>query len=246
MALFAIWSVLLIVFNRFPAIDIAVAHDFFSDAVCRPGEALGKICGIFPDDKDPLFSFLRSITLSLPYLAVAVLLAVPIKSWIRLRSQWRTPTTDRSIAALISLALGCGLIVNLILKEFSGRPRPRDTVLFGGGLDFVQAGSFAGRCLQNCSFISGEASSGGWLLCLVMLLPRRLRLPLGLPLAIISILMPTMRVMTGAHYLSDAVLGWLSSLVIFAGVFATFEALAWTRPQRLVDDIAKARPQRIS
>ncbi len=36
-------------------------------------------------------------------------------------------------------------------------------------------------------------------------------------------MMPTMRVLTGAHYLSDAVLGWLSSLVIFAAVLTVFE-----------------------
>ncbi|MDE1997008.1 MAG: phosphatase PAP2 family protein, partial [Rhizobiaceae bacterium] len=157
-------------------------------------------------------------------------------AWRKHRPHWRTPKVDLTISALVSLALGCGLIVNLILKEFSGRPRPRDTDLFGGGLDFVQAGSFAGKCLRNCSFISGESSSAGWLFCLVLLLPPRLRLPLGIPLAAVSIVMPTMRVMTGAHYLSDAVLGWLSSLVIFAGVLAVSEFLAMrSRHQSLID-----------
>jgi membrane-associated phospholipid phosphatase len=225
LGLFAIWWALLFLFNRVPAIDLSVSRYFFTDGPCRANAALGRICGAFAYDKDPLFSSLRSIALVLPYLAIAVLIAVPVQSWRRFKSRWRTRETDLSIAALISLALGCGLIVNLILKTFSGRPRPRETDLFGGGLDFVQAGSFAGKCLQNCSFISGEASSGGWLLCLLLLLPRRWRLPLGLPLALISILIPAMRVATGAHYLSDAVLGWLSSLVIFAGVLAASEAL---------------------
>lgn len=224
-ALFTVWWALLLLFNKVPAIDISVASYFFSDGVCAAPKVANEICGAFAFDKNVFFASLRSITLIIPYMAIAVLIAVPLMSGRRLGSRWRTPETDLSIAALISLALGCGLIVNLILKEFSGRPRPRDTDLFGGGLDFVQAGSFAGKCIKNCSFISGEASSGGWLLCLVLLLPPRLRLPLGLPLGIISIAMPVMRVMTGAHYLSDAVLGWLSSLVIFAGVLATFEAL---------------------
>jgi membrane-associated phospholipid phosphatase len=38
-----------------------------------------------------------------------------------------------------------------------------------------------------------------------------------------------MRVLTGAHYLSDAVLGWLSSVVIFAGVLVIFETLQHRR-----------------
>ncbi|KAA0697909.1 phosphatase PAP2 family protein [Neorhizobium sp. P12A] len=225
-ALFVIWWALLLIFNRAPAIDIAVARYFFSNGICHKAKEIGDTCGVFAYDRNLLFVSLRSITLILPYVAVAVLIAIPLVSWRRLGSRWRTREAEQSIVALTSLALGCGLIVNLFLKEFSGRPRPRDTDLFGGALDFVQAGSFAGKCLQNCSFVSGEASSGGWLLCLVFLLSPRWRLPLGIPLAIISVAMPAMRVMTGAHYLSDAVLGWLLSLVIFAGVLAAFDAFS--------------------
>jgi membrane-associated phospholipid phosphatase len=225
LTLFALWWVLLLFFNRFPEIDLSVARSVFTNAPCPSSDPAGKICGMFAYGRNSLFFFLRAITLTLPYIAIIVLLALPILSWKRFGPLWRTPKVDRYIAALLSLALGCGLLVNLILKGFSGRPRPRGTNLFGGTLDFVQAGSFAGKCLRNCSFISGEAASAGWLLCLILLLPPRWRLPLGVPLAITSILMPTMRVLTGAHYLSDAVLGWLSSLVIFAAMLAIFERL---------------------
>ncbi|HEY0124430.1 MAG TPA: phosphatase PAP2 family protein [Rhizobium sp.] len=223
LALFAFWWLLLLVFNRFPQIDLAVARSVFTNMPCPSNDPVGKVCGMFAYGTNSLFVFLRAVTLVLPYIAIIVLLALPILSWKRLGPLWRTPKIDRCIAALLSLALGCGLLVNLILKSFSGRPRPRSTDLFGGALDFVQAGSFAGKCLRNCSFISGEASSAGWLLCLIPLLPPRWRLPLGVPLAVISILMAAMRVLTGAHYLSDAVLGWLSSLVIFAAVLTVFE-----------------------
>ncbi|MGO8426030.1 phosphatase, partial [Rhizobium ruizarguesonis] len=40
------------------------------------------------------------------------------------------------------------------------------------------------------------------------------------PLAAISILTPAMRLSFCAHYLSDVVLGWLSSLVVFAATGA--------------------------
>ena len=223
LALFALWCLLLLLFNRFPELDLSVARSVFTNAPCASTDAVGEVCGMFAYAKDRPLVLLRAITLALPYIAVVVLIAVPFLSWRKLGSHWRTPKIDQCIAALLSLALGCGLIVNLTLKEFSGRPRPRDTDLFGGALDFVQAGSFAGKCLRNCSFISGEASSAGWLLCLILLLPPRWRLPLGVPIAVVSIMMPTMRVLTGAHYLSDAVLGWLSSLVIFAAVLTVFE-----------------------
>lgn len=223
LALFALWWLLLFFFNRFPGIDLSVAQRAFTAAPCSSSSAVGKICGTFELARNPLFKILRGLTLALPYIAVVVLLATLVISWRKYGARWRTPKVDRYIAALLSLAIGCGLIVNTLLKSYSGRPRPRSTDLFGGGFDFVQAGSFAGKCLGNCSFVSGEASSGGWLLCLVLLLPRRLRVPLGIPLAAVSLMMPFMRVFTGAHYLSDAVLGWLLSLVVFAAAMAVID-----------------------
>lgn len=225
MALLVLWWLLLIVFNAFPGIDLSIAHAFFTSLPCGASEPAARVCGEFAYAKVPFFIGLRTILFYLPYAAVIVLLLIPLMSWRRLGAKWRTPIVDLSMAALVSLAIGCGIIVNLFLKEYSGRPRPRDTDLFGGALDFVQAGSFAGKCVRNCSFISGEASSAGWLFCLALLLPPRLRLPLGIPLAAISILMPISRVITGAHYFSDAVLGWLSSLVVFAGAITLFEVL---------------------
>ncbi|PST19517.1 phosphatase [Rhizobium sp. JAB6] len=225
LALFALWWALLFVFYRFPGIDLAVAKNVFTAEPCTSATPIGNVCGSFTLAKNPLLKIVREVTLALPYTAILVLFAALIASWYKYGEGWRTLKTDRYIAALISLGVGCGLIVNALLKAYGGRPRPRSTDLFGGSLDFVQAGSFAGRCLANCSFVSGEASSGGWLLCLVLLLPPRLRFPVGIPLAVISITMPVMRVMTGAHYLSDAVLGWLLSLVVFAAAMATIDFL---------------------
>lgn len=225
LALFALWWVLLFVFYRFPNIDLVVAKSVFTATPCASAVIPGEVCGAFALAKNRIFEIVRDVTLALPYIAVVVLIANLISSWRKSGAGWRTLKTDRYIAALISLVIGCGLIVNTLLKSYSGRPRPRSTDLFGGSLDFVQAGSFAGRCLGNCSFVSGEASSGGWLLCLVLLLPPRLRFPLGIPLAAVSIMMPIMRVMTGAHYLSDAVLGWLLSLVVFAATIAVIDLL---------------------
>jgi membrane-associated phospholipid phosphatase len=225
LALLFLWIVLLVIFNAFPAIDLAASRWAFTTSACGPSDPMRAVCGEFAYDKLPIFTWFRTFSLYLPYIAVIALLHLLFQAWRRNGARWRGPTVDLSIAALGSLALGCGLLVNLFLKVYSGRPRPRDTDLFGGALDFVQAGSFAGKCLKNCSFISGEASSGGWLLCLVVLLPPRLRIPIGLPLAAVSLLMPTLRVLTGAHYLSDAVLGWLSSLVIFAGLIALLDLL---------------------
>jgi membrane-associated phospholipid phosphatase len=100
-------------------------------------------------------------------------------------------------------------------------------------LDFVHAGSFAGKCVSNCSFISGEAASAGWLFCLIFLIPQPARSALSLPILAVSILIPTLRVAFGGHYLSDAVLGWLSSPVIFLALFA----LSQTTHSRKISEI---------
>jgi lipid A 4'-phosphatase len=225
LALFVLWWALLVIFNRNPELDLDAARSVFSHGKCSMFDAVGKTCGAFALDKNPLFVAVRAVFLVLPYVAILILLARLVLTRRRLGKEWKTPEVEMIGASLVTLAVGCGLLVNLVLKTFSGRPRPRDTIMFGGNLDFVEAGSFVGKCVKNCSFVSGEASSAGWLLCLVILLPPRWRLPLGLPMAMISILIPTLRVLTGAHYLSDAVLGWLSSLVIFAGVLAVTESL---------------------
>lgn len=220
---FVVWWALLALFNQFPGIDLAVANSVFSEANCSVLTRLQKSCGTFPLDGSNFFRAVRNILYAIPYVAVVFLIATLAYSRWKDGLAWRTEQVETRVAALTSLALGCGLLVNLILKTFSGRPRPRDTLFFGGDLNFVQAGSFAGKCLKNCSFISGEASSAGWLFCLILLLPERWRMSIGVPLVIVSIVTPVLRVLMGAHYLSDVVLGWLSSIVIFAGLLAILE-----------------------
>lgn len=226
---FSLWWALLVFFGAFPAVDLDTARLFFTPGQCHVFDAGSRTCGVFAYDKSPLFSALRSVLFALPYLAIVVVLASIIHSKAKDGVSWRSRHIEISFAALFSLALGCGVIVNLLLKTFSGRPRPRETSLFGGSLDFVQAGSFAGKCVKNCSFVSGEASSAGWLFCLIILVPSRWRLRVGVPLALVSFAVPVLRVMTGAHYLSDAVLGWLSSIVVFIGVLAVIETVSQRR-----------------
>jgi lipid A 4'-phosphatase len=68
---------------------------------------------------------------------------------------------------------------------------------------------------------------GGWLFCLVLLAPQPLRSALLPPLAANSLLASALRVEFGAHHLSDVVLGWGSSLVVFVGLRALADS-----PQR--------------
>lgn len=219
-ALFCLWWALLGLFSLFPQIDLGVATMFFQAQQCLGSTKPDQICGIFPYSGDQHMRLLREIFFQLPYVVAFVLLWMLLRCWQDHGATFNALRARNLKIALGSLLLGPVLIVNLWLKTFSGRPRPRQTDLFGGTLDFVHAGSFAGKCVSNCSFVSGEAAAAGWLFCLILIIPQPFRSAAALPIAAVSLLIPALRVAFGGHYLSDAVLGWLSSLVIFAALLA--------------------------
>lgn len=231
--LFSAWWVLLLVFNIMPSIDIFVSKQFFAPQDCPATVAAGRTCGGFVTANNPISVAVRKLSLQLPYAVVVFLVGMLVRSWWlddRIRFHQRRRDTALS---LMTFALGSGVLVNGILKAFWGRPRPRDTDMFGGRFDFIQAGSGGGKCLDNCSFISGEAATAGWLFCLIWLLPPRLRLPLGIPIALLSVALTGLRIANGAHFLSDVVLGWLSSPVIFVGLLAVSQFLSSPEAPRL-------------
>ncbi|WP_183872142.1 phosphatase PAP2 family protein [Rhizobium sp. BK491] len=219
-ALFCLWWALLGLFSLFPQIDLSIANMFFQRQQCFGSTRPDQICGIFPFSSDQHMRLLREIFFQLPYVVAFMLLWMLLRCWRDHGATFNAPRARNLKVALGSLLVGPVLIVNLWLKAFSGRPRPRQTDLFGGTLDFVHAGSFAGKCVSNCSFISGEAAAAGWLFCLILIIPQPFRSAAALPIAAVSLLIPALRVAFGAHYLSDVVLGWLSSPVIFAALLA--------------------------
>lgn len=218
--LLMLWLALLAFFHVFPGIDQYVSGHFFVVEACKAGTTIREICGHFPYRSEPSLQIVRTLLLRLPYLVAFVLIWQLADCYSHHGATFDAKRARVLKIALGSLIAGPIVLVNFILKSHWGRPRPSETIDFGGAFDFVQAGSMAGKCLSNCSFVSGEAAGAGWLLCLLFLMPRPFRAALFVPLAGISLLAPALRLAFGAHYLSDVVLGWLSSFVIFAGVLA--------------------------
>ncbi|WP_064706813.1 phosphatase PAP2 family protein [Rhizobium bangladeshense] len=222
--LFWTWWALLAVFRAFPAIDIYFSQLFFVGADCDATAAAGRICGGFPYRDSGNLDLLRTIFFRLPYVVAIVMLWKFIECYQQHGATFNAERARKLKVALGTLLIGPVLLVNVILKEHWGRPRPLQTDMFGGPLHFVEAGSLAGKCISNCSFVSGEAASAGWLFCLLLFVPKSLRYALVPPVAVISILTPALRLSFGAHYLSDVTLGWLSSLVVFAALLALTES----------------------
>jgi len=215
----------LFVFHAFPAIDRAVSGLFFASAPCAAGQASGATCGTFPAGHVAILGTLRQLLQHLPAAVAAGLGAAYLT-----RLAMGTPARDASMSslgtALLAYLLSVGLLVNGLLKPFSGRPRPLYSEPFGGALPFVPAGEFTSYCASNCSFVSGEAAAAAWLIGAVALLPERyaaLRLPAFVAAIACAVATSGLRISFGAHYLSDTIVAALATLTIFA-VLAGFQA----------------------
>jgi membrane-associated PAP2 superfamily phosphatase len=122
------------------------------------------------------------------------------------RRHWVRP----GLFLVILLALGPGLVVNSVFKEYWGRPRPREIVQFGGKKEFLhpwQKGvAHAGR-----SFPSGHASAAFYLTAPFFVYRRRnaraarFWLIGGLGFGLI---MSVARITQGGHFLSDNLWAW--------------------------------------
>lgn len=209
--LLVVWFGLLALFALNPALDLNAANAFFSPGACEAGQAPGTICGTFPFAESRALVVLRYSLYYLPHLFGIILLFLVIRH--RRNPEW-SAFNRRGWIFLAGLIAGPLLLVNGILKQVSHRPRPYQTDLFGGSFDFAAAGDFTGACIKNCSFISGEASGMGWVICLGLLAAPRTGWIIWPILAVACLTGAALRVGFGGHYLSDAVLGFLSSPVI--------------------------------
>lgn len=138
---------------------------------------------------------------------------------------------------IATLALGPGLLTNVILKDHWGRPRPIDVHEFGGDYRFVPWWDPRGDCPNNCSFVAGEPSGAFWTLA-----PAALAVPELQPVAygaalVFGIAIGVLRIAGGAHFFSD---------VVFAGVFTylviwTVYGLIYRWPGTRIDEAAAER-----
>jgi lipid A 4'-phosphatase len=220
----ALWFVLLLQFQHAPDFDLAVSQWFFDEAACA-ASGNGKSCAGFTLGGSPLLAFIREVLHPVPaMIGIVMLVVLIVELWMGKR--WRDTGVRLKAVLVTTLIVGPGLIVNGILKAYWGRPRPWMTEDFGGWLSFVEAGTNTDLCASNCSFVSGEAAAAGWLMCLALLLGVHRYIRSALAVGAISIAMAGLRVAFGAHYVSDAVLGYTMTVAIFVVLAAIAEFAA--------------------
>ena len=142
---------------------------------------------------------------------------------------------------VLTMALGPGILANVILKDHWGRARPIDVTEFGGAYRFTAWWDPRGDCPDNCSFIAGEPSGAFWTLAPAALAPPQWRLlAYGGALAF-GAAVGVLRIAGGGHFFTD---------VVFAGVFIFL--LIWTThglifrwpTTRMTDGVTSARSSR--
>jgi lipid A 4'-phosphatase len=126
-----------------------------------------------------------------------------------------------ALALFLTLAIGSGLIVHLLLKDQWGRPRPKQIEQFGGILQFrpYYSPNLYQQKMPAKSFPCGHCSTGFYFFCLACIGWKensRVLLWMGLCLAFgLGVLLSLTRIAQGGHFFSDtaaaALIMWLTS-----------------------------------
>lgn len=142
----------------------------------------------------------------------AHLVVILTLAWLWTASRiWRTHSErllrTRLAFLFVVLALGPGLLVNVVFKGEWGRARPSQIVDFGGSKTFSPAMVPADQCARNCSFVSGHASMGFFFIAFAWVFRDRRWLWGGI---VLGALVGLGRMAQGGHFLSDVVFAFWS------------------------------------
>jgi lipid A 4'-phosphatase len=166
--------------------------------------------------------FVPGIGYGLLALGAAVLLLSPVLKWMAAHGQQLSLAQVRqvgmwqrtAVSGLLVAGLCSGLIVHWGFKAHMGRPRPVDTIAFGGTQSFVPVFHQGSTPERHNSFVSGHAATGFSLMALGLGAGLRWRRRWFLIGLVAGSLVSLARVMQGAHFLSDVVFSfhavWLS------------------------------------
>jgi len=149
------------------------------------------------------------------FLAFTALIMVTLSYWNVKYINFR----KASMVLIFTMVVGPGLIVNLVLKDHTGRPRPREITEFGGTEKFICICE-KGATNEGKSFPCGHCSMGFYLSIPFLFLRNRKKVLAYVVLVAgvgYGILIGIARMMAGGHFASD---------VLWAGLIVWLVALA--------------------
>ena len=206
----ALAALTLAVFAVWPELDLKAAHYFY-----HRGSFFGGVS---------FLRFARDVFRMTPFVVLAAYAALWLAKRSGMKLRW-APSGRAVIFLIATIAIGPGLIVNIVLKDHWGRPRPYQTQDFNGQDPFMPWYETDGACKRNCSFVSGEAATGFWMVAPSSVLPPPWRAPAIVAAFAFGACASLLRLAFGGHYLSDVLLGGLITLIVIEVV----RRLLWPR-----------------
>jgi membrane-associated PAP2 superfamily phosphatase len=208
-----------LVFGLYPQLDLKVARIFFNDATNSYAV------------RGPLVPVRETAMWLIAALVAPAALALALKL-IAPRRKLLIP--GRAVVfLLVTLALGPGLVVNGILKDYWGRPRPVDVIPLGGTKPFVAWWDPRGTCPNNCSFVSGDVSGGFWTLAPAALAPPAWRAAAYTGAIVFASGIAVLRMIFGGHFFTDTV---FAAVITFLIIWVMYHLLYRWPATRLSDD----------
>ncbi len=204
-------------FVAMPGLDLAASRLFFQD-------------GKWLLERDS--AWLALPYRGLPRLGQGVVLTLAILWLLSFVGRFTGLRARRAgVGFLLAAALaGPVLVVDLGLKDHSGRARPINVGEFGGSARFTPAFVPANQCRKNCAFVSGHVATASFLMAFGWLAApavRRRWLLAGLGAGAVLALA---RMAPGGHFLSDAVFAWFAVYGSLWGTEWFFRRLGWLPP----------------
>ncbi|MBI5592144.1 MAG: phosphatase PAP2 family protein [Deltaproteobacteria bacterium] len=200
-----------LLFYAFPELDIRFSMFFYDPA-----------SGFYLADAPFCRWIYESVEIvSIAWVVLAVLLLAVL--WIRKKNCFGL-SARHVIYLLAVLAIGPGLIVNIVLKDNWGRARPYDVIQFGGKSAFTPAFVISRECRNNCAFVSGHAAMGFYFIAFGFLCQRR-RTLFFLLSGIYGTVVGLVRILQGGHFPSDVVFA-------FFIIYALSAVLYWIMFER--------------
>ncbi len=206
------------VFATWPELDLAGARYFYHGG------------GFF--GRDSFERFGRDFFRVTPFVVLAAYAALWLAKRRGVRLCW-APSGRALIFLIATMIIGPGLIVNLGLKDHWHRPRPAQTQDFNGPSPFMPWYDDSGACKRNCSFVSGEAATGFWMVAPASVLPPPWRGPAIVAAFAFGFGASLLRLAFGGHYLSDVLLGGLITLIVIEVIRRVIWPLGGSEPELL-------------
>jgi lipid A 4'-phosphatase len=194
-----------VIFFIFPQIDLKTSALFYHH-------------GVF--FKQPWMLAARNVLDLVVWIFMLILLLILIWGWLV-----RKKLIKSALFLILCFALGPGLLVNVVLKNHWGRPRPVEITQFGGKLTYQKSWVISNQCTTNCSFVAGDPSTAFAFFALVVLIRKKAWRNLMFGLCAVNwMFFASLRIAAGGHFLSDVLIGatlvwivmWLCYKVVYS------------------------------